>query len=301
MEADHKASQHQSEADLKNSQFQYELSKLNYERGRFESEVQRKENELTLKKDSLAVEQATLKLSTQDEINKSELNKLNVQVKMAQADVDKAKRDLRKFTLRAPQAGLVVYERNWRTGRKIGVSDQIWGGMTMMSLPDLSHMQTVGSVNEVDVSKVKKDQRVTITLDAFPDRKFHGTIGSVGSIGQQSDQSSNMKTFETVVDVDEADPILKPGMTTSNEILVETVPKSLFIPLESVFSKDGKTVAYRMSGSSPKEIVVATGVRNSNFVTITKGLAAGDKVTLRDPTQKEESQPGSNEQKETKL
>jgi RND family efflux transporter MFP subunit len=300
-EADHKASTAQSEADVKNAEFTYELSKLNYERGKFEAEVEQKQNELQLKKDSIALEQAKEKLITQEEINRSETDKINLQIRMARSDVDKAKGDLGKFTLRASMAGLVVYQNNWGTGKKVNISDQVWAGMPIISLPDLSHMQAVGSVNEVDVSRVKKGQRVKIKLDAFPDREFHGTISSVGTIGQQTDRNSNIKTFEVVTDVDENDPILRPGMTTSNEILIDKVPNAVYVPLESVFSKNGKTVVYWMDGSSPKELTVETGVRNSNYVIIAKGLKGGEKVTLRDPTLKEEQVEPDTESKGTKL
>lgn len=301
MEADHRATSDRLDAELKNAEFQYELSKLSLERVRFEAEVQRREKELQLKRDSIAVEQARLKIETQKLIDKSEADKIEVQIKKAKSDVDKARHDLRMFTLRAPMSGLAVYEMNWRTGKKVAVSDQIWPGMSVVSLPDLSRMQVTGNVNEVDVSKVKKDQKVNIKLDAFPDRSFHGTVLSVGTIGQQNDRSSNIKTFEVVVDINENDPILKPGMTTSNEIVVETVPNAVYVPLESVFSKAGKTVVYRIDGSSPKEQEVETGVRNSNYITILKGVGKGDRVTLRDPTLKEEETPASTESKEPSL
>ena len=63
-EADHKASSDQSDAELKNAEFQYELSKLSFERVRFEAEVTRKEKELQLKKDSISVGQARQKIET---------------------------------------------------------------------------------------------------------------------------------------------------------------------------------------------------------------------------------------------
>jgi len=197
--------------------------------------------------------------------------------------------------------GLVVYEMNWRTGKKVAISDQIWPGMSIISLPDLSRMQAIGNVNEVDVSKVKSGQRVNIKLDAFPDQLFHGTVASVGTIGQQNDRTSNVKTFELVIDIAETDPILKPGMTTSIEIVVETIPDAVFVPLEAVFSKDGKTVVYVMDGSSPKSMDVETGVKNSNYVTIMNGLKSGEKVTLRDPTLKDETSDGETEKKEIPL
>jgi hypothetical protein len=90
-------------------------------------------------------------------------------------------------------------------------------------------------------------------------------------------------------------------MTTSLEIIVETLPEAVFVPLESVFSKDGKTVVYVMDGSSPKALDVETGVKNSNYVTILNGLKGGQKVTLRDPTLKEETTESEGEKKETQL
>lgn len=299
-EADQKATADRLEAEQKNAEFQYELSKLSMERVKFEAEVQRRERELQLMRDSIAVEQAKSKIETQKIINKSELAKIDVQIIKARSDVEKALRDLAKFSIKAPMPGLVVYERNWRTGKKITVSDQLWGGSSIASLPDLSKMQAVGDVNEVDVSKVKKGLKTLVRLDAFPDRTFHGTIASVGTIGQQNDRSAGIKTFEVDVDIEETDPILKPGMTTSVEIVVETVPASMYIPLESVFAKDGKMLAYVVSGSSYREVEVQTGVRNSNYVCITKGLSGGDKVALRDPTMKEE-EALTETPKETKL
>jgi multidrug efflux pump subunit AcrA (membrane-fusion protein) len=154
----------------------------------------------------------------------------------------------------------------------------------------------------VDVSKIKKGQKVNIKLDAFPDRLFHGSVASVGTIGQQADRSSSIKTFEVVVDVGEADPVLKPGMTTSLEIVVETIGQAVFVPLESVFTKNGKTVVYTADRSTPQEVEVETGVRNSDFVTISKGLHGGEKVALRDPTLKEEqSAPAEAAAKGTRL
>lgn len=300
LEADQKATTDRLEAELKNAEFQYELSKLSMERVKFEAEVQRRERELQLKRDSITVEQAKNKIETQKIINKSERDKINVQILRAQRDVEKALRDLDKFTIRASIPGLVVYEMNWRTGKKVSVSDQLWGGSSIASLPDLSKMEAIGGVNEVDVSKVKKGLKTNIKLDAFPDRTFHGKVVSVGTIGQQNDRSTGIKTFEVEVEVDETDPILKPGMTSSIEIVVETVPTSVFVPLESVFSKNGKMIAFVMNGSGYDEVEVQTGVRNSNYVTITKGLKRGEKVALRDPTLKEE-ETSTEPPKETKL
>jgi len=111
-------------------------------------------------------------------------------------------------------------------------------------------------------------------LDAFADMTFPAKVVSVGTIGQQRDRNSGIKTFEVILDIVGSDPALKPGMTTSNEIVMETIPQAVFIPLESVFEKNGKLVVYKMNGGSPEATEVQIGAKNSNFVVIANGLNA---------------------------
>lgn len=272
------------EGDLRNAELAYEQSKLQVEKMKFEAEVQQKEAEINLEKSRIAYEQSKRKIESQKVVDESEEQKLRLKVQQTLNDLNRAKQDKEQFTLKAAMAGLAVYETNWSTGRKVSVGDSPWSGMPLVSLPDLSKMQSVTYVNEVDVSKVKQGQHVNMKLDAFLDKQFKGTIASVGTIGQQKEQGSNMKTFEVVVDIDGTDPVLKPGMTTSNEIIMSAIADTLFVPLESIFEKDGKTVVYRMSGSSPHKQEVTLGAKNSNYVIVSAGLHIGDKVTLRDPT-----------------
>ncbi|HEV8539236.1 MAG TPA: efflux RND transporter periplasmic adaptor subunit [Bacteroidota bacterium] len=267
------------EGGLRNAELSYEQAKLQVEKMKFEADVQRKETEINLERNRIAFEQAKRKVESQGVVDKSEERKLTLKVQQTQNDLNRAKADKEQYTLKATMGGLAVYENNWSTGRKIAVGDSPWGGMALVSLPDLSKMQSVTNVNEVDVSKAKKGQTVKIKLDAFPDRQFNGAVASVGTIGQQRDQS-NTKTFEVVVDIDGTDPILKPGMTTSNEIVISSIPDTLFVPIEAVFEKDGKTIVYKNSRAQE----VTLGAKNGNFVVVSGGLQVGDKIALRDPT-----------------
>lgn len=290
--ADRDLQQSEIEGSLRNAELSYEQAKLQVEKMKFEAEVQRKETEINLERNRIAYEQAKKKVSSQEVVNKSEERKLLLKVQQLEGDLKRAKEDKEQYTLKATLGGLVVYENNWNTGRKVAVGDNPWGGMPLVSLPDLSGMQSVTNVNEVEVSKVKKGQQVRIRLDAFPDREFKGSVNSVGTIGQQRDQATT-KTFEVIVDIEGTDPILKPGMTSSNEIVMSTIGDAVSIPLESVFEKDGKTIVY-VNGRARE---VTLGEKNSNFVVVTGGLAAGEKVALRDPTLPAEGAAGAQEPK----
>lgn len=269
----------QLEGELRNAELSNEQAKLQVEKMKFEAEMQRKDTELNLEKSRIAYEQAKRKIESQAVVDKSEERKLTLKIQQTQSDLNLAKQDKLQYTMKSTLGGLVVYETNWSTGKKIATGDSPWGGMPLVSLPDLSKMQSITNVNEVDVSKVKKGQRVKIKLDAFPDREFKGTIASVGTIGQQRDQS-NTKTFEVIADIEGTDPVLKPGMTTSNEVIISSIPDTLYIPIEAVFQKDGKTIVYK--NSKPQEVTL--GAKNSNFVVVSGEIKAGDKIALTDPS-----------------
>ncbi len=283
------------EGSLRNAELQYEQAKLQIEKMKFEAELQRKETEIGLERDRIAYEQAKRKIESQRLVDKSEEKKLTLKIQQIAGDLKRAKEDKELFTVKATLGGLAVYENNWNTGRKVAVGDQPWGGMPLVSLPDLSKMQSMTNVSEVEVSKVKQGQKVKVKLDAFTEKEFAGAVASVATIGQQRDQS-NLKTFEVVVDIEGTDPVLKPGMTTSNEIIMSSIPDTLFVPIEAVFEKDGKTVVYRTSGASARPQEVTLGAKNSNFVIVNSGLQPGDKVALRDPTVKESPPGGSSSQ-----
>lgn len=275
------------DGNLRNAELEYEQAKLQMEKMKFEAEVQKKETEINLERNRIAYEQAKRKIESQRLVDKSEEKKLTLKLQQIDGDLTRAKQDKELFTVKATLGGLAVYENNWNTGRKVAVGDQPWGGMPLVSLPDLSKMQSITNVNEVEVSKVKQGQKVKIKLDAFPEKEFSGKVASVATIGQQRDQSSNMKTFEVLVDINGTDPVLKPGMTTSNEIVMSAISDTLFVPIEAVFEKDGKTIVYTTNGSSARPREVKLGSKNSNFVIVSSGLQSGDKVALRDPTVKE--------------
>ncbi|HPN37373.1 MAG TPA: HlyD family efflux transporter periplasmic adaptor subunit, partial [Melioribacteraceae bacterium] len=161
-------------------------------------------------------------------------------------------------------------------------------------LPDLSFMQSLTSVNEVDVSKIKVGNKVIVKLDAFQDSTFEGTIANVASLGKQKGNDPNIKVFEVLVDIKGRSKILKPGMTTSNKIVINQIANVISVPQEAVFEKGKQKVVYLKDGSSYEEVVVETGEKNEDFVVITKGLKGGEEVYLKDPTIKEEDKGNTN-------
>jgi RND family efflux transporter MFP subunit len=283
-----KVQQHADEQDaaiaLENAKLTFELAKLSNDAMKFESESKQHESKLELRKSELSYKQAQENVKSKSAIRKSELGNLQLKIEQLQSTVDRTQADLQRLSVRSPGPGLIVYQRSWNTGKKLTKGDQVWGGQPIVQLPDLSHMQAALQVNEVDISKVKKDQHVEIALDAFPDKKFSGSVLSVASIGNPKDNNPGVKVFEVVVAVQGADSVLKPGMTVAARIIVNKIDNVLSVPIESVFDDDGKTVVYVENGSSFDKREVTLGAKNDNFVILTKGVKAGEKVSMVDPT-----------------
>jgi hypothetical protein len=189
---------------------------------------------------------------------------------------------LSKFTIYAPKPGMVIYLKEWSgSKRKVGSTVSPWD-KTIATLPDLSVMVSKTYVNEVDISKIKKDQVVRLGVDAFPDKKYTGIVTDVTNVGEQL-KNSDAKVFEVLVRMNQSDPILRPSMTTSNEVVISTIPDVLYLPLEALHA-DTVPFVYRTNGT--KQVVIP-GEMNDNFRIIEQGLEVGDEVYLSTPEKPE--------------
>src|SRR5690606_8377407 len=166
-------------------------------------------------------------------------------------------------------------------GSKIAEGSQIsaWNPV-VATLPDLTSMQSITYVNEVDIRKVKVSQPVTIGLDAFPEKTLTGKVSRVANVGQQR-PNSDAKVFEVIILVNESDPLLRPAMTTSNAIIAEKLENAVYVPLEAIHvQNDSINYVHRSNGTKQE---VKLGLSNSNDVVIEMGLDAGDDVYLSMP------------------
>ncbi|MEM6642079.1 MAG: efflux RND transporter periplasmic adaptor subunit [Bacteroidota bacterium] len=196
----------------------------------------------------------------------------------------------KEFTILAPQDGMLIYERGW-DGKPIKAGSQIsaWDP-TVATLPDLSKMLSKTYVNEVDIRKVKKGQPVEIGFDAFPDKNLKGKVIKVANVGQQQ-PNSDAKVFEVEIEVFGTDPVLKPGMTTSNKIITKSLDSALAIPLECLHSQyDSISYVFVKSAGGVSKQEVMLGEANAESANILLGLEEGDRIYLSSVTDMEDKE-----------
>ena len=165
---------------------------------------------------------------------------------------------------------------------KVKIGSTPYRGMEVVSIPDLSVMQVKTQVNEIDVSRVKVGQQAIITLDALEGPTFYGTVTNVATLAR-TERGSDIKIFDVEVTIDGQDPRLKPGMTAQCKIVTQKIDDRLFVPLEAVFDKEDTTVVFVKTGGFDRR-PVKVGPKNSDYIIIEDGIAAGEEVALRDPT-----------------
>lgn len=297
------------EASIENEEANLRLAELQVERMAFEATVEKERAQIEARKAKLSYQQAAEKLQAQKIVNAAEIKKRELNIERQQRDLERTQKELADITINAEKPGLVVYGKVWKGSgpEKIRVGDNIWGGVNIISLPDLSRMQVKTYVNEVDVDKLAVGQYAIVKLDALPGPTFTGKISSIATLGREKEGEKNVKVFDITIEIAEQDERLKPGMTATSEVVIETIPPRpptrtdsiqpppsdevvadsaplpLYVPLDAIFERDGRTVVYRLIDGQTEETEVALGKRNENYVVVEAGLSPDDRVALHDP------------------
>lgn len=272
----------QKRDELINLKFSMEERQIEVDQSEFEPPATQRQAKINLDKANRAYGQAVENYSLEVKKSAAEMREVAATLDQAVRKKDRMMEVLQKFTVFAPKNGMVIYRRDWNgSKRQEGSTISTWDPV-VATLPDLTQMIVKTYVNEIDISKVKKNQQVEIGVDAFPDRRYSGEVTEVANIGEQK-QGSNAKVFEVVIGVRESDTILRPAMTTKNSIITAVIDSTLFIPLEALFNTDSVSFVYTDRGRSVIKQQVVTGESNENEIIIKSGLKPTDFVYLTVP------------------
>lgn len=203
-----------------------------------------------------------------------------------QLTLDDVRDQLKKTTVRAPFAGIVVHYETFRDGqkRKPRIGDTVWQNQPLLYLPDISVMIVKTQVRELDLYKIKTGQRASIRVDAFPDNVYEGEVTMIGALGsERTETSRGEKYFQFSVALKSSDHWLRPGMTARVFIIADSVQKVLCIPIHAVFDENGQKICFVSQGKRFNKVNVVLGKQNEDVVEIRSGLKAGDRITLVKP------------------
>ncbi len=209
------------------------------------------------------------------------------QVKVQQQNVQKAQTNLGYATITSPIDGVVL-------SKEVEEGQTVASAMTTPTLfiiaQDLTDMRVIADIDEADIGGVKEGQRVTFTVDAFPDDTFEGAVTQVR---QQATTESNVVTYEVVISAPNDQLKLKPGLTANvtiytlekNGVLAVPARALRFTPNEALL-QEGETVedveapfkVWTKEGNVFKAHKVEVGTSNGMLTEIVSGVAAGTEV-----------------------
>ncbi len=270
--------------NLRSLKFNMEEAEITLEQSKFEPPTTIRQNTISLEKAARTYEQALKSYDLRIQQTRADMRKVELDLARQKERIQDYRNLLDQFVVRAPAPGMVIYKREWGgTKRKVGSTIRPQDPV-VATLPDLSSMISRTYVNEIDISKVTMNQPVEITVDAFPDKFFSGKVISVANIGEQL-PNTDAKVFEVVVKLDNTDPILRPSMTTGNQIITQAFANVVYIPLEAVYATVD-SIPYVYTKDGRKQIVVL-GESNEDQVIVEQGLVAGEVLHLLAPAESE--------------
>jgi HlyD family secretion protein len=236
-----------------------------------------------------------------------------VPIAMANADITQ------RLNVASPMDGVVI-RRPVELGDTVtsGVSS-FNAGTVLMTVADVETMIIKAGVNEVDIGKVRLEQPVKVSLDAYPKVRFAGTIKRIAPAARLEDK---VKVFDVEISIDRQGAELRTGMTANIDVIGDKRDKVLTVPVESLFRKDDVEFVYLKKAEAPKAASggfltsvfagtkkddpaakldekdrwkekfevreVETGLSSVEKIQIVKGLDAGTEVAVEDPTKKKE-------------
>jgi HlyD family secretion protein len=211
----------------------------------------------------------------------------NQQVAQARETVKRAQTNLGYATITSPIDG-VVLSKSVEEGQTVAASFSTPELFTIAQ--DLTNMQVIADIDEADIGGVKTGQRVTFTVDAFPDDTFQG---SVKQVRQQATTESNVVTYEVVISAPNNSLKLKPGLTANvtiftlekNNVLAVPAKALRFTPNAALLTPDqviedcqGDFKVWTREGNTFKAHKVSTGITNGVLTEILSGVTEGTEV-----------------------
>ena len=209
------------------------------------------------------------------------------QVASSKENVQRAQTNLGYATITSPIDGTVI-SKSVEEGQTVAASFNTPELFTIAK--DLTNMQVVANVDEADIGGVKEGNRVTFTVDAYPDDTFEGTVKQVRL---EATTTNNVVTYEVVISAPNADLKLKPGLTANVTIYTQersgvlaVANKALrFTPTKETVGKDmkivdckGKNKVWTLNDKTLTAHPVTIGQSDGINTEITKGLKQGDKI-----------------------
>ena len=267
--------------DIKNAMLDLEYNKIDLEQSIYESAAYQRKAQMTYKKAENTIAKKQRDYQLEQNKLKMRVSRYEERVKRSQDKIAKFQQAMQAARITAPEDGIVIFGESW-DGTKYSKDGDIstWSnGPPIATLPDMSEVISEIYVKEIDISKIKVNDKVRVTFDALEGVVVNGKITSIARVGEDH-KDFDMKVFKVIIHLDESNDGLKPAMSSNNEIILAQKEEALFVPLKAVIRANGEDFVYLLKHNEKEKTPVITSFENDEFVLIESGIQEGDQVIL---------------------
>jgi RND family efflux transporter MFP subunit len=285
--AQHRIQEQQAQTDLTKARYDVRRAELDTIPHEFLPKMEREQKMLALADARARLGESELKLTALHDIEKAELASKIEKRDKARFDMEHAQRQLGGLEIVSPVDGVVAIMPNWRSccpPPDFKAGDRAWPGQVVAEVPDLSTLRVTAKLEEAERGRMQQGQQVVVRADAVPDRELIGKIDDISALARVDFSNwPPQRNFEMIVQLDQLDPRLRPGMNTTVRVAVDRVADSVLIPARAVFEKEGRSVAYVRSRGGWDERLVQIARRGQEQHIVSAGVQPGERVALKDP------------------
>lgn len=229
------------------------------------------------------MDHATEVESIERRLTGSKLAVLSVGKRKASQSIEQAQGGLQSLEVKAPHAGILVFNRNWR-GETLREGDQVWPGMELAEIPLLDEMEAQVFVLEVDAGGLEAGVPATLVVESHPEREYQAEVKQIDDLAKPRIRGLPVQYFGLTLSLERTDKdIMKPGQRVRATLILDK-DEAMVVPRQAVIDLDGQNVVYRRSDAGFEPVAVEVGAGTPGRVVIESGLEPGDVIALRDPT-----------------
>lgn len=292
--ASHRITNEMDAMNLMSSGYNVQRAELEASKAEILSEIEGAKNRIEVGISKGALDQVKATINAHKTTQSADIERLDQKKEKTLRDLDRTKGYLGMMIVRAPIDGVLNVLPNARTQGSFGSSappfkegDKAWTGAAIAEIPDLSQMRIELKLDEVDRGKLKLGQQLRLRVDAVPEKEFFAELDWISPIAALLWRGMGLteKTFPARATLKNLDPRLRPGMSATAELIIDSQPGMLMIPVRASFVHAGKPAVYVQKGHDFQIRTIQVGKRNDSDIVVLGGLREGESVALENPVE----------------
>ncbi|MBZ2176569.1 MAG: efflux RND transporter periplasmic adaptor subunit [Acidobacteriota bacterium] len=294
LKASHRITNEMDGMNLMTAGYNVERAKLEASKAEILSEIEGRKNRIDVTTAEGDLDQVKTTLRARKTTQEADMERLSQKKEKTVRDASRAQSYLSKMSITAPNDGIVNVLPNYRTQGSFGSSpppfkegDRAWTGAAIAEIPDLSAMRVELKLDEVDRGKLQLGQKLRVRVDAIPEVEFEAELDWISPIAAILWKGMGLteKTFPARATLSKVDPRLRPGMSSTAEIIIESEKEATLIPARASFLHKGKPAVWIQRGERFEIRPIEVGKRNDSDLVVVSGLKPGDTIAMEDPNE----------------